>query len=101
MKTSLIIALAVMLGGGILWIAPCGLSAADTPSAGQKILYYTCSMHPSVKSDKPDDCPICGMHLVPVYANPGGAGTNVPPAVTNTNTSLMMGSGCCGSGGCR
>lgn len=26
--------------------------------------YYTCPMHPDVKSDTKDDCPICGMHLV-------------------------------------
>ena len=25
--------------------------------------YYTCSMHPEVVSDKPGDCPKCGMHL--------------------------------------
>jgi hypothetical protein len=101
MKTSLMIALAVIAAGGVLWVAPYRLSAADTAPAGRKILYYTCPMHASVKSDKPGDCPICGMHLVPVYANPNGAGTNAPPAVTNTNTSLVTGSGCCGSGGCR
>jgi Cu(I)/Ag(I) efflux system membrane fusion protein len=28
--------------------------------------YYTCSMHPSVKSDEPGTCPICSMDLVPV-----------------------------------
>jgi Cu(I)/Ag(I) efflux system membrane fusion protein len=26
--------------------------------------YYTCPMHPSVKSDKPGACPVCGMALV-------------------------------------
>jgi len=25
---------------------------------------YTCTMHPEVRSDKPGDCPICGMPLV-------------------------------------
>jgi len=28
--------------------------------------YYTCSMHPSVKSDEPGTCPICSMDLIPV-----------------------------------
>jgi hypothetical protein len=27
-------------------------------------VYYTCSMHPEVHSDKPGDCPKCGMELV-------------------------------------
>ncbi len=25
---------------------------------------YTCTMHPKVRSDKPGDCPKCGMKLV-------------------------------------
>ncbi len=32
-----------------------------------EIIYYTCSMHPSVRSEKPGKCPICGMELIPVY----------------------------------
>ncbi|MCI0708276.1 MAG: efflux RND transporter periplasmic adaptor subunit [Ignavibacteriae bacterium] len=35
--------------------------------AGREIDYYTCGMHPSVKSPDPGKCPICGMNLVPVY----------------------------------
>jgi len=36
--------------------------AATSPTpAERKILYYTCSMHPHVKSDKPGTCPECGM----------------------------------------
>jgi len=27
-------------------------------------VYYTCTMHPEVRSDKPGKCPICGMELV-------------------------------------
>lgn len=37
-----------------------------TPGPGKAIAYYTCSMHPSVKSQQPGTCPICSMDLVPV-----------------------------------
>ncbi len=32
----------------------------------QATQYWTCAMHPSVKSDKPGKCPLCGMDLIPV-----------------------------------
>ena len=97
-KTLIIIALAV-LGGGAMWIAPHNLLAADTATSGHKVLYYTCPMHPSVKSDKPGDCSICGMALQPVYAD--NAGTNTPPAAAGTNRPMAMMPGCCSPGGCR
>ena len=99
-KTILTIALAAVLGGSALWIAPHRSAAADTASAGRKILYYTCPMHPSIKADKPGDCPLCGMALQPVYEP--AKGTNTPPAVANTNKlpSAMM-PGCCSPGTCR
>jgi hypothetical protein len=31
--------------------------------------YYTCTMHPEVHSDKPGNCPICGMTLVEKQAS--------------------------------
>jgi len=43
-----------------------------TDAHGQKdatILYYHCPMHPDYKSDRPGNCPICGMRLEPVYAD--------------------------------
>ncbi len=48
--------------------------------AAAKVIWH-CPMHPSYTSDKPGDCPICGMTLVPVQ--PGGsaggaAGSNGP-----------------------
>lgn len=36
---------------------------APAPAAGAR---YHCPMHPTMISDKPGDCPICGMRLVPV-----------------------------------
>jgi len=40
----------------------------------KKEFYYTCSMHPQVMLDHPDNCPICGMKLI-----------EVPKTSTNTN----------------
>jgi Cu(I)/Ag(I) efflux system membrane fusion protein len=37
--------------------------------ATQKALYH-CPMHPTYISDKPGDCPICGMRLVPMEQKP-------------------------------
>jgi hypothetical protein len=39
---------------------------------GGKILYYTCPMpeHSDVRSDKPGQCPKCGMTLIPVMEAP-------------------------------
>lgn len=33
------------------------------------VKYWTCSMHPQIKMDKPGKCPICGMDLIPVKAD--------------------------------
>src|SRR5450756_1837667 len=98
-KTFLIIALAAVLGGSAMWLAPHRSLAADTAASGRKILYYTCPMHPSVKADKPGDCPICGMALRPAYGDNGG--TNTPPAAAGTNKPAAMMPGCCSPGGCR
>lgn len=53
--------------------------ASAGPSAAKRgIAYYTCSMHPQIRADKPGSCPICGMRLVPVRAE---AKSSVAPAV--------------------
>ena len=62
-----------------------------SPSAkSSKPVYYTCPMHPSVKVAQPGSCPICGMNLVPAYAEtdsgsaaPCGAACCVMPGTTN------------------
>src|SRR6266487_6977740 len=34
-------------------------------------VFYTCSMHPQVIQDRPGNCPICGMKLIPVEKKKG------------------------------
>ncbi|MFL5409267.1 MAG: efflux RND transporter periplasmic adaptor subunit, partial [Myxococcales bacterium] len=36
------------------------------PEAEAKVARYHCPMHPEYTSDKPGECPICGMKLVPI-----------------------------------
>ena len=54
-------------------LAACSRQAA--PAAASDVDYYTCTMHPSVRSQDPDGkCPICGMDLVPVMKAAAKAG---------------------------
>ena len=50
-------------------------TAADAPHVHTT---YVCPMHPSITSDKPGECPICGMQLV---------AANTPPAEANAAAS--------------
>lgn len=54
----------------------------NAPSTNPAVPYYTCPMHPSVKSEKPGSCPYCGMALEPVYPDTN-ATTNAPSSGTN------------------
>jgi Cu(I)/Ag(I) efflux system membrane fusion protein len=47
-----------------------GESPPPSASAPAKRPLYQCPMHPSVTSDHPGECPICGMKLVEVQAPP-------------------------------
>jgi hypothetical protein len=74
MKLKLIVALSVVVVAFVIVGGGCSKSSKESaPASGQTVAYYTCPMHPAVKSDKPGSCSICGMTLVPVY-------TNVPTA---------------------
>ncbi|MGB8169516.1 MAG: efflux RND transporter periplasmic adaptor subunit [Chthoniobacteraceae bacterium] len=53
---------------------------SDTTAASdRKVLFYQSPMHPWIKSDKPGNCTICGMKLVPVLE--GDADTSGGDAV--------------------
>lgn len=43
-------------------------SAAPVPASKNesKDAMYTCPMHPEIKENRPGDCSICGMNLVPI-----------------------------------
>jgi Cu(I)/Ag(I) efflux system membrane fusion protein len=43
------------------------LTNNEQQTTNHEILYWTCSMHPQVRTNKPGKCPICGMELIPIY----------------------------------
>lgn len=49
---------------------------AEQVNAEATVNEYTCSMHPSVRSNDPNDkCPICGMDLIPVVTSQSASRT--------------------------
>ncbi|HUJ10834.1 MAG TPA: efflux RND transporter periplasmic adaptor subunit [Verrucomicrobiae bacterium] len=59
-------AIAVLTWGVSLVLVGCSKSEqrSNTPTVRHSDAKYHCARHPGVVSDKPDNCPICGMKLV-------------------------------------
>ena len=77
-----------LLGLSLLVLTACSRSARKSKAAPSGVAYYTCTMHPFVRSQDPKGtCPICGMNLVPVMSTAAAPGpdsnavTNAAPAV--------------------
>ncbi|MDB6028447.1 MAG: putative Co/Zn/Cd efflux system rane fusion protein, partial [Verrucomicrobiales bacterium] len=76
--------IALVLGTSLIT----GCNKSDGPGAAPKaVAKYFCPMHPTYTSDRPGDCPICGMKLVlikPASTSSDAAApmTNVPGRIT-------------------
>ena len=69
----------------LLVLASCSKQGAATKPPD--VDYYTCTMHPSVKSQDPNaKCPICSMDLVPVKKK----GTAASPAAAQESNQAQM-----------
>lgn len=72
----------LLLLAGFILVLPLGVVAISCkgkvhsqPGHGKAL--YQCSMHPQITSDKPENCPICGMRLTRVD-QPGDGGQKKP-----------------------
>lgn len=60
-----------LTGGGGLWLLLRYTHQTSGLAASAVKQLYQCPMHPTITSDHPGDCPICGMKLVPVPSATG------------------------------
>jgi Cu(I)/Ag(I) efflux system membrane fusion protein len=81
-----------LLGLSLLTLTACSRSAQQTTTAAGTVAYYTCTMHPFVRSQDPKGkCPVCGMDLVPVLkssassTSDSGTAANAVPAMTTSS----------------
>jgi RND family efflux transporter MFP subunit len=64
-----------------LFMAACD----DTHSSQKTVQKYTCAMHPQYISEKPGDCPICGMKLIPIGSRDGSVWGHLSSSVSGAS----------------
>jgi RND family efflux transporter MFP subunit len=62
-RTIVVVMMSLAVGLAALYMG-CGKEGRENASV--KATQYHCPMHPSIISDKPGNCPVCGMKLVPM-----------------------------------
>jgi membrane fusion protein, copper/silver efflux system len=78
-----------LLGLSLLTLTACSKAVQEARASDSGVAYYTCTMHPFVRSQDPKGkCPICGMDLVPVMKasatspnTDSGVATSAAPAI--------------------
>ena len=92
-RVLLVAALAVALLPAVTFLTGCTHKGADTAAATK----YQCPMHPQIIRDKPGECPICGMKLIPIgqgeapAAAPNGAQEGLAPVTLDSAKRQLLG----------
>lgn len=87
-KIVMILFAGILIGAGATYlIAP---KAKTMESAAQEAgpQLYSCGMHPEVISDKPGNCPICGMKLTPIKSTAQG-GVQTSPGASGKERKIL------------
>lgn len=71
LKIIVMVVLLTFAGIGVYSLTSAATEVQGSTPASQ---IWTCSMHPQVRQDKPGNCPICGMPLVPAAVSGGDSG---------------------------
>jgi Cu(I)/Ag(I) efflux system membrane fusion protein/cobalt-zinc-cadmium efflux system membrane fusion protein len=85
-RTIGLVVISLALAMGIVAVS-CSHKENGTTSTGTETaagIKYHCPMHPSIVSDKPGNCPICSMRLVPFDSQAKGNEPGAKTAVTKT-----------------
>ncbi len=72
-----------LLGLSLITLTACSRSVSTAKAGNSDVAYYTCTMHPFVRSQDPKGkCPICGMDLVPVMKSSAKADAGTDMTMT-------------------
>ncbi|NOR14069.1 MAG: efflux RND transporter periplasmic adaptor subunit [Candidatus Aminicenantes bacterium] len=76
MKTKIIFILfiGILIGAAATYLVLPNLTSGESLAQDSEKQLYSCGMHPEVISDKPGNCPICGMKLPPIKGSAQATG---------------------------
>jgi len=96
-KWSIIYGVALIVFGVLLgWFffgaeeRPPQIMAESEHNHAQESTTWTCSMHPQIQREKPGQCPICGMELIPLSDGGGGSWELMPNEIPMTEEAMKL-----------